>query len=277
MFFKGDFHLHTNASDGKLSPQELVHLARERHVDIMAVTDHDTISSVEAAIEEGVICNIKVIPGIELSTTHNGESVHVLGYFKDNSYKSQDFKKVLTDMINYRIYRGEKIVDNLKHYFGIEIDYKDIIQNAKGVIARPHIAKAIVDAGYPYSYEHIFKNIINEDSPAYVPKKNLSVEEGISLLKSVNALAVLAHPVLLKRNSIRELLNYDFDGVEAIYHSNSIEQTDMLKAIAAEYNKIITGGSDFHGISERDNGHGDLGCVFLSNNDIETFLDRLKK
>jgi predicted metal-dependent phosphoesterase TrpH len=277
MFFKGDFHLHTNASDGKLSPKELVHLARERHVDIMAVTDHDTISSVEAAIEEGVICNIKVIPGIELSTTHNGESVHVLGYFKDDSYKSESFQKILTDMTDYRIYRGEKIVENLKYYFGIEIDYKDIIQNAKGVIARPHIAKAIVDAGYPYSYEQVFKKIISEDSPAYVPKKNLSVAEGINLLKSVNALAVLAHPVLLKKVSISDLLYYNFDGIEAIYHSNSIEQTAKLKAIAAEYNKIITGGSDFHGISERDNGHGDLGCVFLSSNDIEIFLENLKK
>lgn len=277
MHTKGDFHLHTIASDGKLSAEKLIDIAKAQNLDIIAITDHDTVGSVASAIEYGKNQGIRVLPGIELSTIYYGESIHILGYFKDESYKKKEFTEVLSEMIDYRENRAKKIVNNLDRYFDIKLDYENVLKNAKGVVARPHIAKAIIEAGYDYSWEHIFHNIIDESSPAYVPKKNLSIEEGIALLRQVNAVVVLAHPVLIQKSSIDELMKFDFDGIEAIYHKNTPEQTEYFKEIAKKYNKIITAGSDFHGIGEGDKGHGTVGCVYLTDENLNIFLEKLDK
>lgn len=277
MFYKAkaDLHLHTEASDGILTPSELVREAKAKELQIISITDHDTIAGVEEAIRYGNKIGVKVIPGIELSTMHNGESIHILGYFKGINYKDKNFRRTLEDMTDFRISRGQKIVNNLEKYFGIRLNYENILKEAKGVIARPHIAKAIVDSGYNYDWEYIFHNIIGEDSPAYVPKKNLTIQEGIDLLKSVNALAVLAHPIVYKKNPIEELVRYDFDGIEAIYHMNTEEVTNKFIQIAKSHGKIITAGSDFHGIDKKDNSHGSVGCVYLSDNDLNIFLEHI--
>ena len=143
MYNRGDFHLHTNASDGILSPKELIHEASLNGLDIIAITDHDTTLNVEEGIREGINNNIRVIPGIELSTVHNNESIHILGYFKDNEYKNLDFQNFLKDIDDSRVFRGKKIVENLDLFFKIKLDYQKILDQAKGVIARPHIAKEI--------------------------------------------------------------------------------------------------------------------------------------
>ena len=264
MYNRGDFHLHTNASDGKLSPKELIHTASLNGLDIIAITDHDTTLNVEEGIREGISENIRVIPGIELSTIHNNESIHILGYFKDDKYKDADFQNFLKDIDDFRIFRGKKIVENLDTFFKIKLDYQKVLDDAKGVIARPHIAKAIIDAGYKYDWKYIFDNFLSNDSPAYVHIKRISTADGISILKKVNALVVLAHPVLIKNSSIDEMLSFDFDGIEAVYPINTKKQKAFLKSKAKEYNKFITAGSDFHGITTSDTGHGQVGSVFLS-------------
>ncbi|WP_291634175.1 PHP domain-containing protein [Clostridium sp.] len=275
MYNRGDFHLHTNASDGKLSPKELIHTAFINGLDIIAITDHDTTLNVEEGISEGISKNIRVIPGIELSTIHNKESIHILGYFKDDKYKNGDFQNFLKDMEIYRISRAEKIVENLDTFFKIKLDYQKILDDAKGVIARPHIAKAIMNAGYKYDWKYIFDNLLSDDSPAYVQTKKISTEDGIDMLKKVNALVVLAHPVLIKNSSIDEMLRFNFDGIEAVYPINTKKQKAFMKGKAKEYNKFITAGSDFHGITTSDTSHGVIGSVFLSHNDLATFVNAL--
>lgn len=275
MYNRGDFHLHTNASDGKLSPKELIHEASLNGLDIIAITDHDTTLNVEEGIKEGINNNIRVIPGIELSTIHNNESIHVLGYFKDDLYKNLDFQKFLKDIGDFRVFRGKKIVENLDTFFKITLDYQKVLDDAKGVIARPHIAKAIIDAGYKYDWKYIFDNFLSNDSPAYVHIKRISTADGISILKKVNALVVLAHPVLIKKTSIDEMLNFDFDGIEAVYPVNTKKQKTLLKSKAKEYNKFITAGSDFHGISTSDTDHGLVGSVFLSHEELAIFVNAL--
>lgn len=272
MYNRGDFHLHTNASDGKLSPKELIYEASINGLDIIAITDHDTTLNVEEGIREGLIKNIRVIPGIELSTIHNNESIHVLGYFKDDKYKDEYFQSMLYDMANYRIVRAKKIVENLDTFFKIKLDYNQISEEAKGVIARPHIAKAIINAGYKYDWKYIFDNLLSNDSPAYVQTKKISTAEGISLLRKYNALVVLAHPVLIKNSSIEEMLCFDFDGIEAIYPRNTKKQKVLLKTKAKEHNLLITAGSDFHGIITSDTSHGVIGSVSLSHNELATFV-----
>ncbi len=275
MYNRGDFHLHTNASDGKLSPKELIYTASTRGLDIIAITDHDTTLNVEEGIREGLSENIRVIPAIELSTIHNKESIHILGYFKDDKYKNGVFQNYLKDMENYRVLRAEKIVENLDTFFNIKLDYQKILDDAKGVIARPHIAKAIMNAGYKYDWKYIFDNLLSNDSPAYVQTKKISTADGISMLKKVNALVVLAHPVLIKKSSIDEMMAFDFDGIEAVYPVNTKKQKAFLKAKAREYNKFITAGSDFHGITTSDTSHGVIGSVFLSHNELDIFVKEL--
>jgi 3',5'-nucleoside bisphosphate phosphatase len=274
-FSKGDFHLHTTASDGKSSPEALVALAYEKGIDIMAVTDHDTTLGVSTAVEAGKAKGVKVIPGIELSTLHNGESIHILGYFKDSSYEKKDFQDLLWEMLNFRVSRARKIIDNLDTFFNIKLDYEKIYESAKGVIARPHIARGIIDAGYDYTWEEIFDTLIGNDSPAYVPNKKLSIPEGLELLKSVNAVTVLAHPLLIKRSAVEDIIKYGFDGIEAIYALNSIEQTEHYKLLAKDNNLIITAGSDYHGGDKGDTKHGEVGCVSLQGEQLRDFLKLL--
>ncbi|MBZ9636196.1 PHP domain-containing protein [Clostridium sp. FP1] len=275
MYNRGDFHLHTNASDGKLSPKELIYTASTRGLDIIAITDHDTTLNVEEGIREGARENIRVVPAIELSTIHNKESIHILGYFKDDSYKDGVFQNYLKEMEIYRVLRAEKIVENLDTFFKIKLDYQKILDDAKGVIARPHIAKAIMNAGYKYDWKYIFDNLLSNDSPAYVQTKKISTADGIAMLKKVNALVVLAHPVLIKKSSIDEMMCFDFDGIEAVYPMNTKKQKAFLKAKAREYNKFITAGSDFHGITTSDTSHGVIGSVFLSHNELAAFVKEL--
>jgi len=275
MYIKGDFHIHTTASDGHLTPKEVVELAKQNNLDIIAITDHDTTAGIEEALKYGCDLGVKIIPGIELSTLHKGESVHILGYFKDNSFLNPEFQKFLLDMHEYRLFRAKKIVENLERFFNIKISYDRILEISEGVIARPHIASAIIEAGYPYSWVYIFDNIINSESPAYVPNKKISIEEGIALLKSFNAVVVLAHPILIKNTTIEELLAYDFDGIEAIYYLNTPNQTDELVKKTLKHNKFVSAGSDFHGITTGDTKHGNISAVSLTSSNLERFLNEL--
>lgn len=278
MYRKGDFHLHTKVSDGKLSPKELVKLAQKEGTDIIAVTDHDTIGGLDAAIVEGENIGVKVIPGIELSTLYEDKSVHILGYFKNIEQIDSNFKRYLKELNEYRIYRGEKIIKNLDSLYNIKLDYKSILEKAQGIIARPHIAKAIVDAGYDYSWNYIFENLIGDNSPAYVPNKKLATEDGIQLLQSVGALTILAHPVFARNINLDKLLKFPFHGIEAIYPANTAEETEKFIAYAKKYNKIISAGSDFHGVTKDDSKHAStVGEVFLDEKGIEIFLHKLNE
>lgn len=272
---KSDFHMHTSASDGKLSPEELINAAKAEGLDIIAVTDHDTTAALKRVLMAGEKAGVKVIPGIELSTIHNDESIHILGYFRDNSYDNEDFQKFLKEIQEFRVYRAKKFIHNLYEYFHIDLDYEEVSKRAKGVIARPHIAKAIIDKGYPYSWDYIFENIIGKNSPAYVHNKKVSIEEGIHILKSLNALVILAHPVLIKKTPLEEFMKYDFDGIEAVYFLNSKEEEEKLIALAESHGKLITNGSDFHGNGKEDTKHGYLGSVSMKEEYLQRFIKEL--
>lgn len=276
MYTKGDFHVHTTASDGELTPEDLILYIKDNHLaDIIAVTDHDTTSGIETAMKIGKDLGIKVIPGIELSALYNDESIHILGYFRDDSYKNSEFQKFLKDITDFRIYRARKITENLRKFFSIDIDYNYVLKISKGVVARPHIARAIIQTGYNYSWDYIFENIIGKDSPAYVHNKKVSVEEGIAILKEVNALVILAHPVLIKRAPIDELLKFDFDGIEAFYYLNADENTNFFIEKALEYNKLVSAGSDFHTLNTTDTKHGTVGNVYLEGLYLDAFLKKM--
>ncbi|KYH30291.1 MULTISPECIES: PHP domain-containing protein [Clostridium] len=276
MYIKGDLHLHTTSSDGRLSPSELVNLAKNKGLDVIAITDHDNTFGVEEGIREGNSIGIKVIPGIELSTRYNDESIHILGYFRDNSFKSDYFQNYLKEIQDYRIVRAEKIVNNLKKFFNIELNFQKLLHANHSVIARPHIAKAIIDAGYPYDFKYIFNKFLSSDSPAYVPNKRISIAEGIEILKSVKAVISLAHPTLIKKSPVEEIIKQDFDCIEAVYPLNKEGEEEFFRYLAKKYKKIITAGSDYHGVGEEDHKHGYIGTSTLIGEELNIFLEKLK-
>lgn len=260
--FSCDLHIHSTYSDGRALPKAIVTMAKERSLDCFAITDHDTLTGINEALEEAARLNINLIPGIELSTEYKGESVHVLGFFNKESYKNDTLNKTLENFKANRISRAYKIAENLEKYHDIKIDVKKVLSYGKDTIGRPHIAKVIIDAGYPYDHDYIFNNFIGNHCPAYIPSTKLSTQEGINLLKKYNAVVFLAHPVLAKKSPVEELLDLGFDGLEAIYFQNKEEDTIRFLKLAKERNLYICCGSDYHGI-ENDTRHGNVGDVII--------------
>ncbi|BFK80654.1 PHP domain-containing protein [Clostridium baratii] len=272
---KVDFHVHTNFSDGLLSPKAVVKRASNNGVSILAITDHDTIDGISEAIEESKLHNIKIIPGIELSTNYNGESIHVLGYFKDDSYKEKEFVEFLDKIKNRRIHRAKEMIQKLKDVFNIKIKFEDVIKYGENVVARPHIAKAIIDAGYPYTQDYIFDNFIGKGKPAYIETTKITVKEGVDLLHKYNAIVFLAHPILINNSNISDFLQFNFDGIEGVYFLNSKTQEKELLDFANKNNLLVSAGSDCHGDFINDTRHGDIGDINLDENYINLILEKL--
>lgn len=273
---KVDFHTHTTSSDGQLTPREMVTRAFNLNVKYLAITDHDTISGLKEAQEIASSLNINIIPGIELSTTHNNESIHILGFFKDKSYDNEDFINFLNCLKDQRISRAKKMVDRLKEIFNIEINFENVLHRGKDVIARPHIAREIISAGYPYDMNYIFDNFIGKDCPAFVPTKKISTEEGIDILHSLNALVFLAHPKLIKKSPIDDFLKMNFDGIEAVYFQNTSDEEKYYLDIAHKNNLLVSAGSDCHGDFINDLRHGDIGCMKIESELAEKLLTKLQ-
>lgn len=225
MYKRGDFHIHSTASDGALKPEEIILFAKRRNLDIISLTDHNTVDNVELAVRYGKMHDVKVIPGLELSTRYKGIRIHILGYFNCDVYKNELF----IDTIN-NIKKG-----NISHIKNI---FKDIL-------------------------------ILNRGN------KKISIDEGIRLLKYFSAVVVLAHPVLLSKEIFNEVIDMDFDGIEAKYFANTEEDTKYFIEIANKRNIIYTAGSDYHNGYDYYRSHGCIGDVFLEEEEIERFLNLL--
>lgn len=272
---KVDFHVHTTSSDGVISPMEVVQRAHKNNVKYLAITDHDTLSGLNEAFEESLKYDITLIPGIELSTQHNNESIHILGFFKDDSYKNEELINELVKIKAHRIIRAKRIVHKLKEIFNIEVNFDKIFKESKDTIARPHIAREIIKCGYPYTVDEVFDNFIGKSCKAYVPTLKLSTIDGLKLLKKYNALVFLAHPKLIFNSSIDEFLEMNFNGVESIYYQNTDEENHKFIKLANENNILISCGSDFHGNLETDTRHGDIGSVELPYEYLSKLLSAL--
>lgn len=273
---KVDFHVHTNASDGILSPKDTVNRAYKNNVSILSITDHDTVDGIFEALEEAKKKNIKLIPGIEFSCNYNNESIHLLGLFGNDNYKSEEFLKILDSIKQRRILRAKEIIKRLDDVFNIKISLDSVLNCGSNIIARPHIAKAIINAGYPYTQDYIFNNFIGKDKPAYVPTNEITIEEAIDTLHKFNAIVILAHPVLIKNTKLEDFLKFKLDGIEAVYFLNSKEDQEFLMNFARKNNLLVTAGSDCHGDFVNDKRHGDIGDMYLDEIYIDKLLDRLK-
>lgn len=274
---KVDFHTHSTCSDGLLSPKDMVKRAKEKGLNYYALTDHDTTLGLCEAINEAKNLGINFIPGIELSTDYNNESIHILGYFKDKSFLDKELLDFLDKLKNRRTIRAKEMIQKLESEFNIHISFENVLKRSNGVIARPHIAHEIIDSSYNYTLDEIFEKLIGKDCKAYVPTTKITTEEGISLLKRHNALVFLAHPILINKSPISDFLNMDFDGIEGIYFQNTKEFEEKIINVAKEKGLLISAGSDFHGNLINDTKHGDIGCISNRYNDefLKEFLKKL--
>jgi predicted metal-dependent phosphoesterase TrpH len=212
-----DQHDHTNASDGILSPVEVVQAAREKKLKAIAITDHDTTDGFVEALGHVGDSDLELIPGVELSCTFSGNDVHVLGYLID--YKNPEFIKTIKKFREERLNRGKAMVAKLND-LGINLSIDTVTEIAgNAAMGRPHIADALVREEFVQTYDEAFARYLGYHAPAYIPKKHLEVEHAINILHLIGGLAVLAHPEhWITMNTYHCLVDMGLDGLEA-YHS----------------------------------------------------------
>lgn len=244
---KADLHIHTTASDGLMSPEEVVRWASVKRLTAIGITDHDTVKGISPAEKAASKYAIEVIPGIELSTTFENEEIHILGYYID--YKARWFIDTLKKLQKSRYERAGKMVGKLND-MGIDITLDKVKEIADdGAMGRPHIARAMIDRGYISNIKEAFTEYIGKDRPAYVERYKLSTGEAIDMIKKLGGVSVLAHPGLLQNKSdLGKIIALGINGIE-VYHSKHDEDTvKSILAVARSRNLLITGGSDCHGM-----------------------------
>ncbi|NBI07925.1 PHP domain-containing protein [Senegalia massiliensis] len=268
---KADLHIHTTKSDGKLTPSQVVDEAIKNDINVIAITDHDTITGIDEAIERSKFyTNIKVIPGIEFSTIYKDKEIHLLGYFIN--YKYDKLVDLTNKIKQHRFERAKKIVDKLND-LNINITIDEVVKESQGKnIGRPHIARVMIKKGYINHISEAFDKYIGKNKKAFIERYKLSLKDAIDIIHECNGIAVLAHPILLKI-PVKELLDdFNIDGIE-VYHSKQTKSdSKMYLKIADNYNLFITGGSDFHHLDNDDNII--IGSSYIDINDIKEILSK---
>ncbi len=247
-----DLHLHSNASDGRYAPEEVVRRAVQNGLTVISLTDHDTVDGIipaRRAAEQ--FPGLSFIPGVEVSSDVPRGEVHILGYFID--YASEELAGTLARFRRSREGRARRIVEKLAE-LGIHIDFARVREIAgAGTIARPHIAQAMLEKGYIASIKEAFDRYIARDGPAYVERDKMTPAEVVALIRRHHGLAVMAHPFTVPDPGavIAELAENGMVGVEAYYDSYTAEEVNYLVRLAERHGLVATGGSDYHGLDER--------------------------
>lgn len=265
---KADLHVHSSYSDGNMSIAEIVEYAKIKKLDVIAITDHDNLKSNSDI--SNLNSEILVLLGIELSTYYNNENIHILGYFYNNKITNEEIEDYLKTLRSNRDKRIYEIIDKLKKFYNIIINYEDVAKFASDAIGRPHVAKAISEK-YGCTFDEAFDRYIGQGQKAYVATTNFATKDAIDFLHRNNAIAVIAHPKHIKNNNIEDIVKLGVEGIEAYYPDH--DDNDVLKylEIANKHNLLITGGSDFHGIGIK----ADLATSTINDDNINKILNKL--
>jgi len=251
-----DLHLHTTASDGRCTPEELVTLAAAAGLTVMAVTDHDTTGGVADARRAAAAHGIEVVTGIEITAVHNGVDVHMLGYF----FAADDpgLVRFLGDQRDNRLRRVEVIASRLAA-LGLPIDVS-LIAHAAGArtgksVGRPHVARALVAAGHVADMREAFDKWLGHGCPAFVERTGAPPADVIGLVHTAGGIVSMAHPGRTKLDElIAPLKRVGLDAIEVYHSDHDNAAVSRYRALADGLELLATGGSDFHG----DPSHGDV-------------------
>ncbi len=262
---KIDLHNHTYYSDGKYSPIELVLRAKRNNVDVFALTDHDSVFGCDEIEQIGNKYGIKVIKGLELSTYHKGEAIHIIALFKNNIVP-EILKEFSLKHLEQRKIRAIKMMNNIKDIYGLNMDIDELINSSK-VITRANMLFHLM------KYNNLSRQeaspYISSSSKAYIPSTKMSVKEGLELLRKTDSIVILAHPCLYKEEYLDEILSLGFDGIEVKYPSPKNNEEKMRK-YQEKYHLFASAGSDCHGEGEGIIGdHGDIGTSTLDESEFE--------
>jgi len=248
---KADLHLHTTASDGRLEPEEIVRLAVEVGLDVIAITDHDTTDGIAPALAAAeAFPSLTVIPGVEINTDVPHGEVHVLGYFIN--YTDQNLATILQKLRNSREGRAQKMITKLSS-LGLDVEWQRVRKLAQGgTVCRPHIAQALFEKGYISSEKEAFDKYIGHNGPAYVAREKLLPVEAVKLIIDAQGLPVLAHPADIDNIAelVPELVAAGLVGIEVYYGRYTQDIIDSLVKIAERHSLVPTGGTDYHAFGD---------------------------
>lgn len=241
-----DLHIHSTASDGVYSPAEVVQIAVTNNMDVIALTDHDTVSGIHAAQEAASTTRLEVIAGIELTVENDQFRFDLLAYLFDPDNPS--FLAALTALHEARIQRAERMVKNLSAQ-GVNIPLERVYALAgNGSVTRSHLARVMLEQGVISSLQEAFDRYIGDSSSAYEPHYHLSHERAIEIVHQAGGVAVLAHPVRYKDPAalISALVPLGLDGLEVYYPDHSRPFVREMRLLAKQHHLLMTVGSDFH-------------------------------
>lgn len=275
-----DLHTHTTASDGTHTPAELVALAATRGIEWLAVTDHDSTDGVPAALaamrertERGLAAP-EVVAGVELNTDVPYGEVHVLGYLLD--YTHPMLQQRLLVLREGRQDRGRLMVEKLQA-LGLDVSWDRVRQLARGAVGRPHVALALVEAGYVSTVSEAFERYLGRGGPAYVERMKVTPADAVALVRQVGGVPVLAHPADIPDlgQRIADLVAVGLQGLEVHYGRYTQETIAGLLEVAGKHDLIVTGGSDFHGASVI--ADAELGGTYVPPQVIEALYERKRQ
>lgn len=274
-----DLHSHTTASDGSLTPTELIHLAKNVGLSAVAVTDHDTVGGLREASDEAARTGIEFVPGIEISVDFKPGQFHLLGFFIDRDHgEFNDRLQALQDnRVNRNIVMARKLAS-----LGLPITLDDIVAEAGGdQVGRPHMAKALVKKGIVETTQEAFDRFLADGAAAHVPKMKLEPAAAIEMVHLAGGVAILAHPKFLRISDEGDLATVlagfkdaGLDGIEAYYSQHNSPETDTYLRLARRFNFLISAGSDYHGVTKP---HVHLGRIYQNEAGDPEILATLKR
>jgi predicted metal-dependent phosphoesterase TrpH len=261
-----DLHLHTTHSDGSLSPAEVLQLAHKAGVTALAITDHDIVSGIPEAIAAGAELGIDIIPGVEISSRIGDSELHILGYCL--RWQDPVLNQRLSALRDSRHSRNPQIIEQLRS-LGLDVTYEEVRALAgTDSVGRPHIARLLMNKQYASSAKDAFDRFLAEGRPAYVARELPVPADAIAWIRAAGGVAVLAHPTWAKVSGeglnrlLTTLKTEGLGGIEVHYSTHTKRQTREYLDLAKRLDLLVTGGSDFHGITKPDievgTGRGDL-------------------
>ncbi len=268
-----DFHMHTTYSDGHFSPFELIKKVRDNNINIISITDHDSVNGLEEAIGIGKDLGVEVIPGLEISTDVEDKEVHLLGYFLD--INNSELKKYLSFFRDERYQRALRMVKKL-NALDLDISIDDVLEvTSSSAIGRPHVAIAMMRKGIVKDYYEAFQKYLRDGAPAYERKIHVSPQSALKIINDAGGLSFIAHPGHLKESILMTLINSGIDGIEVTHPSHNSYQIKFYRGIVNQYCLLESGGSDFHGGEKGD--EDNLGRYWLDPKHYKEMLQFLGK